>query len=486
MANTNNNDKITYSIVGRYMTGSAVSAYHLISSDNREIKATRELVCFLVGKGLIVNCKGQMNGNDIALRGVGISLSELPVKNERTGEISNIDGNRNTKDTSVFSQWAIVARLMHENKCVGYIVRNSGGIEKKLDRNTIIQLANEKKISNARINMSNNVPILRGYGVELDKLPSVQLLVANKNRTEVVKTTEVRDNMANVDISWYTVQKVMKEYDSKFIKDSNNNASGVYQYPVLELLNAHSARMYIRTEKDTYVIGNIKKGVSKEHADYGLSFTLSGQSGKINVVCSDVNYLAFNIHVLGFIGVTALMKHYKTGAVYVREFTFENKIEKLLWRETNSKKYESIPESAKENVLDIKVGDIEVFDKTYRLNMNKLSSLGIKKRYPTINMVASKKAKLIFGTSNGSYELSRIKYGINNAIGIAIEIKNYTNNSVHVITSRNMSMDSITVSNVSKVCCLALYKLEGELEINNIIIENEIEESVLSYDVVRK
>ena len=485
MANTNSSDKITYSIVGRYMNGSAVSAYHIIGTDGKEIKATRELTCFLVGKGLIINCKGQMNGNDIALRGVGISLTDLPIRNERTGEISNTGSNKNTRDTSIFSQLSIVARLYQDNKCVGYVVRNAGGIERKIDRNTVIRLAIDKKISNARINISNNVPILRGNGIELDRLPILQMSTVVKEDKCDIKDAE-KIKIPTVNIDWYTVQKIIREYDSRFIKDSHNNASGVYEYPVLDLINAHSAKMCIKVESDTYCITNVAHGISTEQPEYGLKFTLNGKKDKLNIICNDINYLAFNIHVLGFIGVAALMKYNKCGITFIREFMFENRVSRLLWREYNPKRSEDTASNIKNSIIDINIADLKYFDEVYSLNMSTLSHLGIKKRYPTVSMVANNKAKLIIGTGNGFYEVSRVKYGINNNIGIAIEIKNYTRNVIHVITSKNINMNNININNVSKICCLALNKLENNLEITNIIAENEIEESVLSYDVTRK
>ena len=53
--------KILYQIVGRYMNGSEVTGYHLQSMETgKQGKYTKEQTIFLVGRGQVTNCSGQI------------------------------------------------------------------------------------------------------------------------------------------------------------------------------------------------------------------------------------------------------------------------------------------------------------------------------------------------------------------------------------------------------------------------------------------
>ena len=488
MANITNTGKITYSIVGRYMNGSAVSAYHIIGSDGKELKASRELVCFLVGKGVVTNCKGQMNGGDVALRGVGVNLTEIPVKNERTGKITRTDnlGNvkpKNPNDSRIFTQLMICARLFQDGRCLGYVVRDAGGTEKKLERSVVLKLAADKKIGNARINMANGTPILRGVGVELDKLPIIQLPSAKKvvNNTEKVN---IVGNVKNLKIGWYAVEAIMTKLESKFIKDSSNNASGVYQYPVLELMNAHSATMTVKTDKGIYKVTQVRKGISTEHPDYGLEFVLSNAGEKIRVICEDISMLAFNIHVLGFIAITALLKMDRETTV--REFTFENKLERLIWREYTTIKNTNTFKIDTDKTIEVGLMDTAKLQSDYDIGLSPLSSLGDRRRHPTMSMVANHTAIMGINTSTGYYEIGRIKYMSNSRVGIALELINKSSGNTHIITASNIDKSKVTTKNISIICCAALLKLDPQITINDVVVENESEHSVVGYNFTKK
>ena len=481
MANIIGAKKITYSIVGRYMHGSAVSAYHIIGSDGKEFKASRELVCFLVGKGLVTNCKGQMNDGDIVLRGVGINLTELPVLNERTGKVSNVDNVKaqDINDKKIFIQFKITARLFQDGKCVGYVVRDAGGTEKKLERSVVLKLASDKKISNARINMVNGVPILRGVGEELDKLPVIQLPSSNKAVKVAVNEQVTKQPIKTLKVFWYEIESTLERLEKHFQKDNNNNASGIYQYPVLELMNAHAATMAVLTDKGVFKITQVRKGINTNNRDYGLEFILRSLKDKVRVVCEDISVLAFNIHVLGFMAITALLKI--DGEISVQEFMFENKVDKLLWRE-----YCTVKNSNKFNLtnkaIEITVEDTNNLTSKYDVSLSPLSNLGIKRRYPTISMVANNNAIMCVNTSNGYYEVGRVKYGFNNGIGLALELIDKLTREKHVIAASKMDKASITTKNISILCAAALAKINPQIVIYDVLLENKIEDAIIGYN----
>ena len=171
--------RVMYQIVGRYMSGSEVTGYHLQSMEaGKSGKFTREQVCFLVGRGQITNCSGQIHQDKVLLRGVGISLDSLPVQME-DGRLTRTEGvgkiRRNTSAADAMTQAMITHSIVNGRNVVGYMLRNAGGGNIKLPRDKVMELAKAGRIGNARYQESNGKPILRGVGINLNELPTLQV-----------------------------------------------------------------------------------------------------------------------------------------------------------------------------------------------------------------------------------------------------------------------------------------------------------------------
>ncbi len=181
------NNKESYTIVGRYMNGREVSGYHIVGGlEQSGRRITRELLIHLVSRGKIDNCTIQVYNNDIILRGKGISLNDLPIFDEKAGELRNTGnlGEVKTKtSTDKLEQVMITARIMINNKCVGYEVTNVGGVTKRISRRDVLTLAGDKRIGNARTQQYNGKTLIRGVGVELNQLPTI---VLDENGAEVI------------------------------------------------------------------------------------------------------------------------------------------------------------------------------------------------------------------------------------------------------------------------------------------------------------
>lgn len=164
-----------YQIVGRYMDGKEVTAYHLQSVDTgKSGKYTKEQVYYLVGRGQITNCEGGLYKDKVLLRGVGISLDDLPVQQEdgslsRTSNIGRV--RRGTTAADAMTQFMIVGTLVRGRNTLGYIIQNAGGATKQIDRNQMLQLAEAGKIGNARVQNYNGKKLLRGVNCNIDSLP---------------------------------------------------------------------------------------------------------------------------------------------------------------------------------------------------------------------------------------------------------------------------------------------------------------------------
>lgn len=167
-----------YQIVGRYMDGKEVTGYHLHSLETgKNGRFTREQVAFLVGKGQVTNCSGQVYQDKLLLRGVGMSLDDLPVKQEdgslsRTGSIGKV--RRGTSTADAMTQVMIVGTIKNGRETVGYVVKNSGGATRKLSKEDVYKLAANGRIGNARIQNCNGKAMLRGIDVAIDELPSAE------------------------------------------------------------------------------------------------------------------------------------------------------------------------------------------------------------------------------------------------------------------------------------------------------------------------
>lgn len=170
--------RLEYQIVGRYMDGKEVTGYHLqCLSNGKNDKYTKEQVCFLVGRGQVSNCSGQIYQDKVLLRGVGISLEDLPVQQEKGG-ISRTDGvgkvRKGASAADVMTQFMLTHAIVSGRNTIGYIVSNAGGGTAKISRAQLLELAKAGRIGNARYQESNGKPILRGVGgVNLNQLPTV-------------------------------------------------------------------------------------------------------------------------------------------------------------------------------------------------------------------------------------------------------------------------------------------------------------------------
>lgn len=169
--------KLEYQIVGRYMNGAEVTGYHVQNLEKGEAKRfSRDLVLFLVGRGQITNCTGQPNGDKVVLRGVGMTLDSLPVQQEN-GQLSKTEAigkvRRGATAADAMTQVMVTTAIVDGRRTVGYIVANAGGGTNKISRQQAFQMAKEGKIGNCRYQESNGTPILRGVGLDLNKLPTI-------------------------------------------------------------------------------------------------------------------------------------------------------------------------------------------------------------------------------------------------------------------------------------------------------------------------
>lgn len=181
-----------YSIIGRYAQGREIIAFELANlGTNAHQRYTVNQVAYLVGRGSVLNCQGQIYNGKVLFRGVGCSLDQLPTVMEKPVEelngaeapiknTENISGpaRRNATNDQLMGQMTLVARVKVEEtskKTLGYDFKNVGGTTGTLWRGEVLKAAREGKITNARVNSANGKEILRSRGTtpeeQLSSLP---------------------------------------------------------------------------------------------------------------------------------------------------------------------------------------------------------------------------------------------------------------------------------------------------------------------------
>lgn len=190
-------NNITYRVVGRYMDGKEISAYHFIGSNNESFIFNKENTIYMIGKGLIENMRISTCKGEVIIRGKGINLNKLPVYDESKNQYRNIEEQQGKNTDNKMAKLTIVKRIMCKTNCVGYVVKDVSGAERKLKREDVIKLVSERRISNAKLNRTidpnTGLPTfaLRGDGCALKKLPILILDESGRIIDPLINKNEV-------------------------------------------------------------------------------------------------------------------------------------------------------------------------------------------------------------------------------------------------------------------------------------------------------
>lgn len=176
--------RIQYQIVGRCMDGTSVTGYVMQSIETgKSGKFTREQTALLVGRGQVTNCDATIYQDKVIFKGIGVSLDSLPII--RDGAVQNTDRighvRRDTTPEQAVNQYMLVGVITNGRNTVGYIIRNAGGQQKKIQREDCLRLAKENRLGNARLQSYKGKIILRGVGVNLNDLPVTKIDQNNQN-----------------------------------------------------------------------------------------------------------------------------------------------------------------------------------------------------------------------------------------------------------------------------------------------------------------
>lgn len=168
-----------YSLVGRYMNGTTCVGYQLTDMEGGMArKVTREQMAFLVGAGRVVNCTGQINQDDVIIRGKGFDVRSLPVQ-QASGALKGTSGighvRRGTNAADAMSQVLAIGAIVSGRNCVGYVMKNAGGMVRGVSRQEVLKMAQAGRIGNMRVQNYQGKLLLRGNGLDLNTLPKMSV-----------------------------------------------------------------------------------------------------------------------------------------------------------------------------------------------------------------------------------------------------------------------------------------------------------------------
>lgn len=159
-----------YEIIGRIQSGTSVIAYMVrdMVEDSASI-IEKSIVEQLALNKQIYNCNAQLYGNIVNMKGVNCKLNQLPKYNQKGNLISEDKKPKN----KVQADLKLIGKVQTGRIITDYIVVAITDMSKKMKvpKETVIELAQEGRIVNARVQMNNGEMMLRGsYGVNLSQL----------------------------------------------------------------------------------------------------------------------------------------------------------------------------------------------------------------------------------------------------------------------------------------------------------------------------
>lgn len=159
-----------YEIVGRIQHGTSVMAYMVKDRvENSTSIIEKGIVEQLALNKQIYNCNAQLYGNIVNMKGVNCKLNQLPKYTE-TGDLVPEEEKPKKK---VPADLKLIGKVQTGRTITDYVIVALKDTSKKMKvpKETVLQLAQEGRILNAKVQMNNGELMLRGnYGVNLSQL----------------------------------------------------------------------------------------------------------------------------------------------------------------------------------------------------------------------------------------------------------------------------------------------------------------------------
>lgn len=192
VARQKGNKLSTYSVIGRYMNGRNVLGYQIQNdATGAQHKVSRPKLIELCQKGQMTNCRVQKDPTRVAageaprescmlIRGIDINMNTLPIFDEKDGVMKRTENlgtakMHGTTPQSAFGRLRITGKLVCGRDTIGFVVSNAGGVSKRLRKDQVVQLIQQKQIGNARVQMDRGTLLVRGIGDDFNNIPKIQV-----------------------------------------------------------------------------------------------------------------------------------------------------------------------------------------------------------------------------------------------------------------------------------------------------------------------
>ena len=163
-----------YEIIGRIQHGTSVMANMIIDRVESSTSIIEKgIVEQLALNKQIYNCNAQLYGNIVNMKGVNCKLNQLPKYTE-SGDLVPEEEKPKKKAPADLK---LIGKVQTGRTITDYIVVALKDTSKKMKvpKETVLQLAQEGRILNAKVQMNNGEMMLRGnYGVNLSQLTTYQ------------------------------------------------------------------------------------------------------------------------------------------------------------------------------------------------------------------------------------------------------------------------------------------------------------------------
>lgn len=163
-----------YEIVGRIQHGTSVMAYMVRDrvEDSTSI-IEKGIVEQLALNKQIYNCNAQLYGDIVNMKGVNCKLNKLPKYTDSGDLVPEPEKPKKKAPADL----KLIGKVQTGRTVTDYIVVALKDTSKKMKvpKDTVLQLAQDGRILNAKVQMNNGEMMLRGnYGVNLSQLTTYQ------------------------------------------------------------------------------------------------------------------------------------------------------------------------------------------------------------------------------------------------------------------------------------------------------------------------
>lgn len=162
---------LKYRVVKRVYKGNELDHYTSICSNGQQRDLDKEQLAYLAAKGQIENLQVVLTKTDVAFRGVGININDLPVERLKSDAVTEREEAAAKKDYVV----TLIGALMEGRTLIGYYARTADGKKGTFQKEKIIEMADNGLVTNAVAVMRNGTKGIKGKaGFKLQTLKIYQ------------------------------------------------------------------------------------------------------------------------------------------------------------------------------------------------------------------------------------------------------------------------------------------------------------------------